>query len=110
MLYNWHKADTQLFSMLQENILQEIVLADKRIGLVKRGNELFAFAATCPHASASLCDGWMDAQGRIVCPLHKYRFDPSNGRNTSGEGYKLKTYPVEIREDYIYIGISAPAI
>jgi hypothetical protein len=28
-----------------------------------------------------------------------------NGRNTSGEGYYLKTYPIEIREDGIYIGL-----
>lgn len=110
MLYDWHKADIPSFSTLQDNTLQEITLANKRIGLLKRGGELFAFAATCPHASAPLCEGWLDTQGRIVCPMHKYRFDAANGRNTSGEGYKLKTYPVEIREDYIYIGISAPAI
>ena len=43
--------------------------------------------------------------GRIVCPEHKYRFDPTNGRNTSGEGYKLFTYPVEIRVGEIFIGL-----
>jgi 3-phenylpropionate/trans-cinnamate dioxygenase ferredoxin subunit len=28
-----------------------------------------------------------------------------NGRNTSGEGYFLKTYPLETREDGIYAGM-----
>jgi 3-phenylpropionate/trans-cinnamate dioxygenase ferredoxin subunit len=103
-MYTWHKADIDL-EHLQENALTEITLADKNIGLLKRADKVLAFAAKCPHASANLCEGWLDAQGRIVCPLHSYRFDPANGRNTSGEGYKLKTYPVEIREGYIYIGI-----
>jgi nitrite reductase/ring-hydroxylating ferredoxin subunit len=42
--------------------------------------------------------------GNIVCPLHRYKFSLVNGRNVSGEGYYLKTYPVEQREDGLYIG------
>lgn len=106
-MYNWYKVDDLTASSFSENTLREVSVAEKRVGLVKKGEVVYAFAATCPHAGAPLCAGWLDAQGRIVCPLHKYRFDPANGRNTSGEGYKLKTYPVEIREDYIYIGIIA---
>ncbi len=77
----------------------------KRIGLLKKGEGLHAFAALCPHAGAPMCEGWVDGLGRIVCPLHKYRFDPKNGRNTSGEGYKLFTYPIELREDGAYVGL-----
>ncbi len=105
MLYTWHKVEGVSFSTLQQNVLQDFIVADKQIGILKTENALHAFAATCPHAGVRLCEGWLDTQGRIVCPEHKYRFDPANGRNTSGEGYKLKTYPVEIREDYIYIGL-----
>ena len=104
-MYNWYK--TIELSALQEAVMQEVSAAEKRIGLLKKAETVHAFAATCPHQSAPLCEGWLDAQGRIVCPLHKFRFDPVNGRNTSGEGYKLKTYPVEIREGYIYIGLLA---
>jgi nitrite reductase/ring-hydroxylating ferredoxin subunit len=105
MLYNWHKIEGVTFSAMQENLLQDFDVADKEIGLLKRDGKIFAFAATCPHASARLCMGWLDARGHIVCADHKYRFNPENGYNSSGEGYKLKTYPVEIREDYIYIGL-----
>lgn len=80
---------------------------EKQVVLLRRGDAVYAFAATCPHASAPLCDGWLDAQGRIVCPLHKYRFDPANGRNTSGEGYKLRTYATRIDDGQIFIGILA---
>ncbi|RYE25167.1 MAG: Rieske (2Fe-2S) protein [Sphingobacteriales bacterium] len=104
-IYNWHKVESLSLGDLSEEKMQEVSVAEKRVGLLLKDSEVFAFSATCPHAGVSLCDGWLDAQGRIVCPLHKYRFDPKNGRNTSGEGYKLRTYPVEIREGYIYIGL-----
>ncbi len=104
MIYNWHYSGLPL-SAMQEGKLTEVAVAGKRIGLLKRGNTVHAFTALCPHASANLCDGWIDGLGRIVCPEHKYRFDPANGRNTSGEGYKLFTYPVEIRNDEVFVGI-----
>jgi 3-phenylpropionate/trans-cinnamate dioxygenase ferredoxin subunit len=30
-----------------------------------------------------------------------------NGRNTSGEGYFLKTYPIELREEGLFIGFQS---
>ena len=38
---------------------------------------------------------------KLADGLHVLR----NGRDANGEGYKLKTYPVEIRPDGIYIGL-----
>lgn len=103
-IYNWHKVDGTTTGSLEENKLTEKLVGEKRIGLLKRNGTVYAFTAVCPHAGAPLCDGWLDPMGRIVCPDHKYRFDPANGRNTTGEGYKLFTYPVEIREDEIFVG------
>jgi nitrite reductase/ring-hydroxylating ferredoxin subunit len=101
----WYRSDEVSVSMLQENSLREININGKAIGILKRKDKIYAFAAKCPHAGARMCDGWLDAQGRIVCPDHKYRFDPANGRNTSGEGYKLYTYQVDIRGDELWVGL-----
>ena len=106
-LYDWKKAGDVNFETLIENKLTEVSVGERRVGLLKRNGAVNAFAAKCPHASAKLCDGWLDAQGRIVCPEHKYRFDPVNGRNTSGEGYKLFTYQVEVRDGEIFVGLPA---
>ncbi len=105
MIYDWQIVKSHTYATFPENKLTETVVGNRTIALLRTGDEIFAFAATCPHAGGRLCDGWVDIEGRIVCPLHKYRFDPANGRNTSGEGYKLKTYPVEIREKNIYVGL-----
>jgi nitrite reductase/ring-hydroxylating ferredoxin subunit len=104
-IYNWHRIDKIFASDLQEGKLTEAFSGDRRIGLLKKGGNIHAFSATCPHAGANLCNGWLDPLGRIVCPEHKYRFDPANGRNTSGEGYKLVIYPVELRGDEIFVGL-----
>jgi len=105
-MYTWHLIEGISATAFEENKMQEFSIAEKRIGLLKKGETIYAFSATCPHTSAPLCEGWLDARGNIVCPLHKYRFDPANGRNVSGEGYKLRTYPVEIKEGLIYIGLT----
>ncbi len=106
MIYNWYPAGITA-SALNKNVMQEAEVAGKRVGLLKTDVAIYAFAATCPHSGAALCEGWLDARGRIVCPLHKYKFDPRNGHNTTGEGYKLRTYVVDVREDVIFIGLIA---
>lgn len=106
-IFNWHKLESIDAGSMQEGIIHEATAGDKQVAVLKRAGNIFAFAAKCPHAGARLCDGWLDVQGRIVCPDHKYRFDPINGRNTSGEGYKLVTYPVQVKGAEIWVGLLA---
>lgn len=89
------------------NKLAEVAADEKRICIGKHGNELFAFAAKCPHASGFFANGFIDALGNVVCPLHRYKFCMKNGRNVSGEGYYLKHWPVEVREDGVFVGLEA---
>lgn len=77
----------------------------KKVSLGRRGDKLFAFAYLCPHASGILAEGWLDAKGYVVCPVHKYRFDMENGRNVTGEGYHLKHWLVERREEGVFLRI-----
>lgn len=77
----------------------------KRLCIGRYEGELFAFADRCPHASGLFLYGSIDAKGNVVCPLHRYKFCMKNGRNVSGEGYYLKHWPVEVREDGVYVGL-----
>ena len=100
----WHKiTDAPLSLGWQSNNMCIVEVADKKITLGKFQDQIFAFAQKCPHASGIMADGFIDAAGMVVCPLHRYRFSLQNGRNTSGEGYYLKTYPTQIREDGLYV-------
>lgn len=101
----WHKiAESANELQWQENNMCLVNAGGKTITLALHQQQLFAFAHKCPHASGIMADGYINALGQVSCPLHRYRFDIKNGRNTSGEGYYLKTYPVETRDDGVYIG------
>jgi len=103
--YNWTKIADSIneFHFPPGNIM-EIKADEKTICLGRYDGGFFAFARKCPHASGFLSDGYIDSMGNVVCPIHRYKFCLNNGRNTSGEGYHLKRWPVEIREDGVYVG------
>ena len=103
----WHKlADSPAEIAWQENAMCIIDVAGKKITLAKYNNAIYAVAHKCPHASGIMADGSIDAIGNIVCPLHRYKFNLMNGRNSSGEGYFLKNYKTELRPNGLFIEIS----
>jgi nitrite reductase/ring-hydroxylating ferredoxin subunit len=88
----------------QVNNMCVLEVDGKKITIAKVADAVFACAYKCPHASGILADGFLDAAGNVVCPLHRYKFNLQTGRNVTGEGYFLPHYDVEIREDGIYVG------
>ena len=103
--YTWYKlADSVQELSFSEDGLAELELNGKKICISLHKEQLFACTAKCPHAGGRLADGYIDALGNIVCPIHRYKFNLQNGRNASGEGYYLKTYPIEVRPGGIFVG------
>jgi 3-phenylpropionate/trans-cinnamate dioxygenase ferredoxin subunit len=104
--YSWHKiADSLQQIEFGANNIAVAELNGKKICIGKFKDQLYAIAFHCPHAGGIMANGYIDAVGHIVCPLHRYKFDMKNGRNVSGEGYYLKHWPVEVRDDGIFAGI-----
>ena len=104
--YKWQKiADSLIGIDFASNNIAVIGLNGKNICVGKFEDRLFAFAFKCPHAGGNLSEGYIDGLGNIVCPLHRYKYNMENGRNVSGEGYYLKHWPVQIKEDGVFIGI-----
>lgn len=103
---NWHKIAENLEEVnFSANGLAEITVSGKTITVGLHQNRLFACVRKCPHAGGLLFHGYVDAAGNIVCPLHRYRFNPYNGRNTSGEGFFLKVFAIEQRNDGVFVNI-----
>ncbi len=108
--YKWHKiADRENELIFKANNLLEVQVAGKNICISKSSKGLHACAAKCPHAGGTIADGFLDASGNIVCPVHRYKFDIITGRNISGEGYFLKKFPIQINEEGVFIGIPESA-
>lgn len=109
--YNWYKiAESEEELLFSEQQIAVVEIKEKKICVGRQGQELFAFAYKCPHAGGCLADGHIDAVGNVICPNHRYKFSMENGRNTSGEGYYLKHWTVERREDGIYVSMEESSL
>lgn len=104
--YNWYKIADHINELdFAENQIAVVEVKGKKICVGRSQKVTFAFAYKCPHAGGILAHGFIDLLGNVVCPLHRYKFNIQNGRNTSGEGYYLKHWPVDIRETGVFVGL-----
>lgn len=87
------------------DFIRAVEVSGKKLCIVKSADKFYAIHDKCPHAGAELSKGWCNA-GRIVCPYHRHEFDLQTGRGAAGQNNYVNTYPVEQREDGIYVGIS----
>jgi nitrite reductase/ring-hydroxylating ferredoxin subunit len=102
----WYRIAGEVSEILfGENNIAVMQCGGKDICVALHGDELFAFAYKCPHASGIMANGYIDPLGNVVCPLHRYKFSMRNGRNVSGEGYYLKTFSVEQRPEGIFVEV-----
>ena len=102
--YQWHKVGDRLADIgFNANGMAEVTVDNKKVCIALYNKVLMACSQKCPHAGGVMAHGYIDVLGNIVCPLHQYKFNLQNGKNVSGEGYYLKTWPVELREDGIYV-------
>jgi nitrite reductase/ring-hydroxylating ferredoxin subunit len=72
-------------------------------------NKVCATSNICTHQDALLTDGYQEG-GMIECPLHQGQFDIATGRALCAPlTVDLKVYPVEVREDEVWVQIDDKA-
>ncbi|MHB1922982.1 MAG: Rieske (2Fe-2S) protein [Chitinophagaceae bacterium] len=106
----WFKLESVGPMLPSEGNIEVMEINHKKISITRFKGDIYAFAFKCPHAGGILAEGYLDAQGNVVCPLHRYKYNIQNGFNVSGEGYFLMNYPTEQREDGIYVGFEDNSI
>lgn len=87
----------------QLNTTRTIAIDGHKICMARTESGYYAVDDRCPHAGAYLGrGGWCEGE-HIVCPIHRYKYDAKTGRGLQGD--YVKTFPVETREDGVYIGL-----
>jgi nitrite reductase/ring-hydroxylating ferredoxin subunit len=81
-----------------------IQVGKKKVCVAHTDSGFFAVNDKCPHNGASLGNGFCTNEGSVVCPVHRYHFDLKTGRAKSGGGYFVQNYPIEVRDDGVFIG------
>ena len=75
-----------------------------------RRNEWYATQNECPHRQQmALSRGMIGSQNdepKIACPFHKRTFSLKTGECLNGEECALKTYPVKVEGDKVFIGFT----
>lgn len=104
--YRWFKVAESAAELFNtgRNMVQ-VKAGGREVCITHFQGNLFACASKCPHAGGRMADGWVDPLGNVVCPLHRYKFKLSNGFNSSGEGYFLKTFPAKETDDGVFVGL-----
>ena len=109
---NWYKlfdSAEAAARMLPVGAVTTMQVGKKKICLAHTAEGFFAVNDKCPHNGASLGNGYCTNEGSVVCPLHRYHFDLRTGRAKSGLGDVVETYPIEQREDGLYIAFRETA-
>lgn len=78
-----------------------VVLADRRVVLVRDGDDVEAFTAVCTHQGCLVDEV---ADGEIRCPCHGSRFDARSGKVVRGPATQdLAEVDVEVRDGRVVL-------
>lgn len=81
----------------------KVDVADDLVCMVRTPKGIYAFEELCPHAKAPLWHGQCEDDNTILCPFHRYKFDLATGRETTPNGYAMKTFVVEVNDEGVFI-------
>ena len=105
---DWYKvfeSQADIESQVPLGRATSIIKGGKKMCIAHSNEGFFAVNDKCPHNGFSLSLGMCSEDNAIVCPLHRYRFDLRTGRSKSGIADYVDTYPLEFRENGIYVGV-----
>lgn len=76
--------------------------------------EWYASQNMCPHRKAFVLSRGMigDSAGepKVACPLHKKTFSLKTGDSLQGEDYNIRTFPVKVEDDQVYLELPPTAV
>jgi 3-phenylpropionate/trans-cinnamate dioxygenase ferredoxin subunit len=82
--------------------LSEIQVQGRKLVLVRWQGQLHCLDARCPHQGGPLGGGYLEKNGELVCPWHRFRFDVCTGSGSSG-GYFVNTYPLKLENRCLFV-------
>jgi nitrite reductase/ring-hydroxylating ferredoxin subunit len=104
---------TQEFYVGQVNEIPDgerkiVQVDDLSIGVFHYKGAWYALHNSCLHRGGPVCTGSL--QGDVLtCPWHGYQYNVTTGRLIVDPSAKLETFPVEIRDDRLYLQVPLPS-
>jgi len=89
---------------LPEGRVKTVTAGHLSIALTHYDGQFGALDNHCPHQGGPLGEGTIEG-GLLRCPWHGYDYCPIDGTAPGEFGDNVGTYPLEIRDDGIYVGL-----
>lgn len=93
---------------LPEGRVATVHAGPKEVALVHYEGRYAALDNRCPHQGGPLGDGSIE-NGLLRCPWHGYDYDPLTGQSPGEFVDEATCFPLEVREDGIYVAVEPPA-
>jgi thiamine pyrophosphate-dependent acetolactate synthase large subunit-like protein/nitrite reductase/ring-hydroxylating ferredoxin subunit/CDGSH-type Zn-finger protein len=93
---------------LRDGEVRAVQAGGKAIALTFVGGGYGALDNACPHQGGPLGEGTVECAGDdcwLRCPWHGWDFHPLTGKSPGSFGDGVETYPVEVRDDGIYVAV-----
>ena len=89
---------------LGEGRVKTVTAGHAGMALTHFDGQYSALDNACPHQGGPLGEGSIE-NGWLRCPWHGWDFHPCTGKPPGGYDDGVATYPVEVRDDGIYVGL-----
>src|SRR5215813_6148757 len=99
---SWHEVPAG--DVPEEGRVRSVVVDGRSIAMTRCGGRLGALENHCPHQGGPLGEGSIE-KGLLRCPWHGYDYDPTTGAPPPPFTDAPTCFPVEAREDGIYVGL-----
>ena len=90
---------------LPEKSAKVVMVHDTPIAVFNVEGKIFAWDNRCPHRGASLGDGYITAT-TVQCKFHLWEFDIKKECAVANKTIKLKSFPIAIKGQDIFLDIS----
>lgn len=98
----WYRVGDK--EMLDPGRVTTVTAGTTTIALTRTEKGYGAISNRCPHQGGPLGDGFLQ-NGYVICPWHAYEYDPHDGTAPGGYDDHVPCFPVEERDDGVYIGV-----
>ena len=98
----WYKVGNK--DILDEGRVTTVTAGVKPICLARFKGEYRALDNACPHQGGPLGEGQI-VNDYVVCPWHAWEYSPLDGTPPEGFEDNVATYPVEERDDGVYVAV-----
>ncbi len=91
-------------SQIGEGEVMEVHAGNRKLAVSKVDGVICALDGVCAHEGGPLGKGSIK-NGHIICPWHGWEFDSCSGQYLYNSAKGVESFPVEVREGGVYVGV-----